>query len=62
LLSRCLHNDGEALIQLAAPDPKKWRYRLATRKTFVAELDGTVVGFAELGANGNIDALYATDA
>ena len=41
-----------------SPDPEKWRYRLATRKTFVAELDGTVVGFAELGADGYIDALY----
>jgi putative acetyltransferase len=41
-----------------APDPEKWRKRLGIRKTFVAELDGSVVGFAELGAKGYIDALY----
>lgn len=40
------------------PDPKKWSHRLASRKTFVAELAGEVVGFAELEGNGHIDAFY----
>jgi putative acetyltransferase len=41
-----------------SPDPGKWRDRLATRTTFVAERGGSVVGFAELKAEGYLDALY----
>lgn len=42
----------------AAPDVAKWRARQAGRKTWVFEVGGTVRGFAEFGANGQVEAIY----
>lgn len=44
----------------APPDMSKenWRRRQETRTTFVAEQDGQIVGFAELGPDGHIDGFY----
>lgn len=42
----------------AAPEPDKWRKRLAGRQTFVACLEDIIVGFAEFEADGHIDAFY----
>jgi putative acetyltransferase len=41
-----------------APEPEKWKSRLETKQTFVACLDGEIVGFAEFEADGHIDAIY----
>lgn len=35
-----------------------WRRRFATRRAFVAELDGVVAGFAELEPPGHVDCFY----
>jgi len=42
----------------AGPDVAKWRARQAGRATWVFEVGGTVRGFAEFGANGQIEAIY----
>jgi len=42
----------------AAPDPEKWRPRLATRQTFVAYQQDKLVGFTELEADGHVDTLF----
>jgi putative acetyltransferase len=42
----------------AAPDVAKWRARQAGRTTWVFEVGGTVRGFAEFGANGQVEAIY----
>lgn len=40
------------------PDATEWHRRMAKRKTFVAEQEGEVVGFAELEEDGHLDMLY----
>jgi GNAT superfamily N-acetyltransferase len=40
------------------PEPAKWRARLQNKQTFVACLDGKMVGFAEFEADGHVDAVY----
>ena len=40
------------------PDIDSWRRRLKNKRTFVAEEDDQIVGFAELESNGYIDCLY----
>ena len=42
----------------ATSDEEKWRARQSDRTTFVDEHDGTIRGFAELGDNGHIGAVY----
>jgi putative acetyltransferase len=46
----------------AAPDPEMWEERIAAgesvRQTFVAVMDGQVLGFAEFEGEGHIDTLY----
>ena len=42
----------------AAPDVAKWRARQAGRTTWVFEVGGTGRGFAEFGANGQVEAIY----
>jgi putative acetyltransferase len=42
----------------AAPDVAKWRARQAGRTTLVFEVGGTVRGFAEFAANGQVEAIY----
>jgi putative acetyltransferase len=40
------------------PDYSHWRARLADRKPYVAERDGTIIGFIELEDDGHIDCFY----
>ena len=40
------------------PDTQAWARRLAERNPFVADIDGQIVGFAELEPNGHIDYFY----
>lgn len=42
----------------AAPDPGKWRARLAAKKTWVGDDAGRICGFAEFEDTGHIDAVY----
>ncbi|MBD3242003.1 MAG: GNAT family N-acetyltransferase [Chitinivibrionales bacterium] len=42
----------------AIPDIARWTERIRDRNPFVAELDGTIVGFAELLSDGEIDFFY----
>ena len=40
-------------------DTEKWARRVEGKNPFVAEQDGTIVGFAELTSNGRISAIYS---
>ncbi len=40
------------------PETEWWTARLGSRTTFVAELNGRIVGFGELEADGHIDGFY----
>src|ERR1051325_3033547 len=37
---------------------EKWKERLSSRITLVAEVEGMIIGFAELEPNGHIDCFY----
>jgi putative acetyltransferase len=39
-------------------DMNEWRSRLEIKQPYVAEVDGVLVGFAELEADGHIDCFY----
>lgn len=43
------------------PDYSRWRKRLSLRKPYVAEREGTIVGFIELEDDGHIDCFYVRD-
>lgn len=48
-------------LDVWAPTPidyEKWRIRFERTKPFIAEIGGTIVGFAELEDNGHIDCFY----
>jgi putative acetyltransferase len=50
-----------AQVEAWAPkemDYEQWRGRLQSKMTYIAELEGKVIGFAELEANGHIDCFY----
>lgn len=42
----------------AAMDRARWAASLARKRTFVAEEEGTIVGFAELEGDGHVDRFY----
>jgi len=44
----------------AGADPARWVERLAGRAAFVAEIDGVVVGFADVTDTGYFDHLYVS--
>lgn len=52
---------SEAELEAWSPTPvdhAHWRARLATKKPFVAEMEGAIVGFIELEPDGHIDCFY----
>jgi putative acetyltransferase len=40
------------------PEPAHWQKRSLSRQIFVADEEGTIVGFAEFETNGHIDCFY----
>ncbi len=54
------HYTAEQLAAWAPPNPdvNKWRDRLATLQTLVAERDGVVAGFASYELNGHLFLLF----
>ena len=66
LFRRAVHTTASAdytPVQLNAwapadADPAAWASRRAVRRTVVAELDGRVVGFTDVDADGYIDMMY----
>ncbi len=43
------------------PDADAWHARMAEHRTLVAEEDGEIVGFVELGEDGHLDMLYVRE-
>jgi putative acetyltransferase len=39
-------------------DEQRWKQRLSDHHTFVAEIDGVIVGFADFEDNGHLDCFY----
>jgi putative acetyltransferase len=39
-------------------DRQAWAAKCASRQTFIAEFDGTLVGFADLEADGHLDMMF----
>lgn len=52
------HYSKEQVAIWTKVDIEKWRKTLQSNETFVAEIDGAIVGFADLRQDGLIDRMY----